>query len=213
MTELETALPTGNGVVDVSVQLGARIRGLRKQAGLTVRALASRAYLSPSLISQIERGRATPSVATLFSIATSLGLSIADLFADRETHTAHTSPGTDRLERHESREAITLDGGVRWGRLASSVPDVDFVYLTYPVGAASCPEDALIRHGGHEFGYVTRGTLGVQIGFDEYVVRTNDSISFDSMTPHRLWTIGDEPAHAIWTVVNRVGDPRAKQLR
>ena len=95
---------------------------------------------------------------------------------------------------------------MRWGRLASSLSEVEFVYLAYPVGAASCPEDALVRHGGHEFGYVTRGTLGVQIGFDEYVVRTNDSISFDSMTPHRLWTIGDEPMHAIWTVINRVGD-------
>lgn len=209
MTELQSAPAAGNGVVDVSVQLGARVRSLRNQAGLTVRAFAARADLSPSLISQIERGRATPSVATLFSIATSLGLSIADLFADQA---APASPRVGPVERHEAREAITLDGGVLWGRLASSVQEVDFVYLTYPVGAASCPEDALVRHGGHEFGYVTRGTLGVQIGFDEHVVRTGDSISFDSMTPHRLWTIGDEPMHAIWIVINRVGDPRAKRL-
>ncbi len=52
------------------------------------------------------------------------------------------------------------------------------------------------------------GTLGVKIGFEEYVVRANDSISFDATKPHRLWAIGDEPVRVIWMVINRRGDPR-----
>jgi mannose-6-phosphate isomerase-like protein (cupin superfamily) len=122
-------------------------------------------------------------------------------------------PGAPPLQPRESRKAITLEDGVRWERLTSSSDDeVDFVHVEYPVGAASCGEDALVRHGGRGFGYVLSGTLGVRIGFDEYEVRENDSISFDSSMPHRLWAIGDVPVRAIWMVINRRADPRGKLL-
>ena len=65
-----------------------------------------------------------------------------------------------------------------------------------------------MRHGGKEYGYVTGGRLGVQIGFERYDLGPGDSISFDSSSPHRLWTIGDEPAEAIWVVVGRQSDVR-----
>ena len=65
-----------------------------------------------------------------------------------------------------------------------------------------------MRHGGKEYGYVTRGRLGVRIGFDEYELRPGMAISFDSSSPHRLWAIGDEPAEAIWVVVGRQNDSR-----
>jgi transcriptional regulator with XRE-family HTH domain len=57
-----------SGLETVSETLGARIRTERTRIGLTVRALAGRAGVSASLISQIERGRATPSVATLWAV-------------------------------------------------------------------------------------------------------------------------------------------------
>jgi transcriptional regulator with XRE-family HTH domain len=198
----------------VSGALGARIREERRAAGLTVRALAARVGVSFSLISQIELGRATPSVATLWSIATELGLPVADLFSGAGNGglaggVPSRAPGP--VQPRETRKAITLAGGVRWERLTTtSDQEVDFVHVEYPVGAASCDEHALNRHGGREFGYVLSGTLGVRIGFDEYVVRAGDSISFDSSTPHRLWTIGRRPARAVWVVINRRGDPRAR---
>jgi len=211
--------------VDVETRsqaLGSRIRAERRVAGLTVRGLAGRTGLSPSLISQVERGRATPSVATLWAIATELGLSVADLFNGEPegaeegpvgVPNGRRRPGAPPIQPHESRKAITLEGGVRWERLTSSSDDeVDLVYVEYPVDAASCDEGALVRHGGREFGYVLSGTLGVRIGFDEYEVRENDSISFDSSMPHRLWAIGDEPVRAIWMVINRRADPRGKRF-
>jgi len=196
----------------VSEALGSRIRAQRRLAGFTVRGLAGRTGLSPSLISQVERGRATPSVATLWAVATERGLSVADLFNDEEPladDDDRREAGGPPVQPYETRKAITLEGGVRWERLTAS-PDagVDFVHVEYPPGAESCDEQALIRHGGREFGYVLSGTLGIRIGFDEYVVRTNDSVSFDSSLPHRLWAIGDEPACAIWLVLNRRGEPR-----
>ena len=193
--------------------LGARIRQERQAAGLTVRRLAARIEVSPSLISQIERGRASPSVATLWAIATELGLPVGDLFSDAEAALG-TPAAVDGRATRQTRTAITLAGGVRWERLTAT-PDheVDFVYVVYPVGSESCPPDALSQHGGKEYGYVISGKLGVQIGFDEYALRAGDSISFESHRPHRLWAIGNEPAVAVWTVVNRKGDDRAALLR
>jgi transcriptional regulator with XRE-family HTH domain len=183
---------------------------------MSVRELARRVEVSHSLISQIERGNVTPSVATIWSIATVLGLSVADLFSEVPTDAARSDgrgpdakkPGP--IQPHETRKVVTLAEGVRWERLTSASDDeVDFVHVVYPVGSSSCGEDALIRHGGREFGYVISGRLGVRIGFDDYEVGPDDSISFDSTIPHRLYTIGDEPVRAIWMVLNRRNDPRA----
>jgi mannose-6-phosphate isomerase-like protein (cupin superfamily) len=105
---------------------------------------------------------------------------------------------------------INLASGVRWERLTpDSDRDVEFLYVVYPVGAESCPADALMTHGGREYGYVTSGTLGVQVGFEEYELGSGGSIAFDSSSPHRLWTVGGEPVHAVWVVIGREADPRA----
>jgi transcriptional regulator with XRE-family HTH domain len=198
----------GNGAPTVSETLGARIRQERQAAGFTVRGLAARTDVSPSLISQIERGRATPSVATLWAVATELGIPIGDLFNGPESATKPAASGsTAPVQQGGSRKTITLAGGVRWERLTPGADDdLEFIHIVYPPGAESCPPDALSRHGGREYGFVISGTLGVQIGFDEHVVRANDSVSFDSTLPHRLWTIGNEPVQAVWAVLNRRGE-------
>ena len=109
----------------------------------------------------------------------------------------------------EQRAVITLASGVTWERLtAAADAGVEFLRVTYDVGSESCPEDSLVRHGGKEYGFVTGGRLGVQIGFERYDLGPGDSISFDSSSPHRLWTIGDEAAEAIWFVVGRQSDIR-----
>jgi transcriptional regulator with XRE-family HTH domain len=203
-----------NGKGNVSETLGASIRQARQAAGFSVRGLAAKTEVSPSLISQIERGRATPSVATLWAIATQLGIPVGELFNGAEPPPGSAATSWSPVQRHDTRKVITLADGVRWERLTPGSDDeVDFVYLVYPVGAESCAPDALTRHGGKEYGFVVSGTLGVQIGFDEHVVRANDSICFDASKPHRLWTIGNEPAVAVWTVVNRRGDSRADAFR
>jgi mannose-6-phosphate isomerase-like protein (cupin superfamily) len=114
----------------------------------------------------------------------------------------------------DARRVIHLAAGVRWERLTStSDPLVEFLGVVYDVGAESCPEDSLMRHGGNEYGFVISGRLGVRIGFDEYELGPGSSISFDSSFPHRLHTIGTEPVHAIWVVVGRESDPRGPLAR
>ena len=120
------------------------------------------------------------------------------------------SPGP--VQRRDRRKTIRLASGVRWERLTAA-PDkeVEFLRVVYDVGGASCDKDALMRHGGREYAFMISGRLGVRIGFEEFELGPGDSVSFDAQTPHRLWTMGDEPAVAIWVVLNRRNDGRARR--
>jgi transcriptional regulator with XRE-family HTH domain len=209
-------------------EVGDRLRTRRKEIGLSVRELARRVSVSASLISQVENGKATPSVGTLYAIVTEMGLSLDALFAEEgngevparslATRRGDGATGTgahpparilDPVVAPADRKEIGLASGVRWQRLTRSAdPNVDFLYVIYEPGSASCAEDMLMRHAGQEYGYVISGRLKVTIGFDDHDMGAGDSISFASTEPHRLAAIGDEPVHAIWTVVGRLGDPR-----
>src|SRR5438132_2960487 len=74
--------PEGKPRGHVSKDLGARLRQARERKGYTVRGLARYVGVSPSLVSQIERGRVMPSVGTLYNIANQLELVVDDLFRD-----------------------------------------------------------------------------------------------------------------------------------
>jgi len=195
-------------------KVGNRLRAERERRGISLRELARRVGVSPSLVSQIELDRVNPSVSTLYSLVTELGMTMSDVFGDgRPAERAAQQPrSSDGLaERPETRRVINLASGVRWERLTPhSDSDVEFLYVTYPIGAESCPEDALMTHGGREYGYVTSGTLGVLVGFEEYELQPGGSIAFDSSSPHRLWTIGEDPVNAVWVVIGRKADPRAE---
>ena len=200
----EVAAPSG---------LGERLRRERHRKGMTVREIAGRVGVSPSLISQIERDKVNPSVSTLWGLVTVLGLTMGDLFSEEEAAPEQrpVSPpapaGPVTTPGH--RAVINLETGVHWERLtAGSDALVEFLTVVYPPGAASCDENSLVRHGGKEYGYVVSGRLGVRIGFDEYELGPGMAISFDSSAPHRLWAIGDRPAEAIWVVVGRQNDTR-----
>ncbi|HYY04717.1 MAG TPA: XRE family transcriptional regulator, partial [Gaiellaceae bacterium] len=194
-------------------KVGSRLRAERERLGISLRELARRVGVSPSLVSQIELDRVNPSVSTLYALVTELGMTMSDVFGDSrpgERVVRQLRGGDGLAERPETRRVINLASGVRWERLTPhSDRDVEFLYVVYPVGAASCPEDALMTHGGKEYGYVMSGTLGVRVGFEEYELGPDGSIAFDSSSPHRLWAIGDEPVQAIWVVIGREADPRA----
>ena len=139
---------------------------------------------------------------------TALGITMSDVFGER-TEERVVERGDGLAEGPDTRRVINLASGVRWERLTRERDaDVEFLYVVYPVGAESCPEDALTTHGGREYGYVSSGTLGVQVGFEQYELGPGGSIAFDSSSPHRLWTIGGDPVHAIWVVIGREADPR-----
>ncbi len=208
--------PQRNGRPDYP-EMGEHLRAARRDRHLSLRVLAERLGVSPSLISQIETGRANPSVSTLYAIAAELDVSLDELlFNDRRPSeppsptsrgggaTSGTMTQTPPVQRATSRHRIRLASGVLWERLTTlSEPGVEFLHVTYEVGGASSPPDAFQRHPGHEWGYVLSGRLQVRIGFEEYILEPGDAISINSSIPHRLATIGDQPVEAIWFVLGR----------
>jgi transcriptional regulator with XRE-family HTH domain len=196
----------------VPAAMAANLRARRAEADMSVRALARAVGVSPSLVSQIELGKANPSVGTLYAIVTELGLSLDELFADPSgADAARERPraAQDVVLREQERCALELAAGVRWERLSpASDPQVDFLHVTYEPGGASCPPGTFMRHAGREYGLVLSGRLGAAVGEERYELDPGDSIVLESTTPHRFWTIGEEASRVVWTVVGRSGDGR-----
>jgi transcriptional regulator with XRE-family HTH domain len=204
---------------DAPSALGPRLRALRLRRGVGLRELARRLDLSPSSISQIETGKIQPSVRTLYAFAAEFGVTVDEVLFGTEPRAPEPAPPAEAgpspavaspgvaLQRAEGRPGITLNSGVRWERLMFwGDEDVEFIEATYEPGGASSPDDALVRHNGHEFGYVLSGTLRVAVGFDEFVLGPGDALTFPSSTPHRLSNEGDETVRAIWVVRGRRGE-------
>jgi quercetin dioxygenase-like cupin family protein len=183
------------------------------------------------MLSQVETGRTRPSVSTIYAIATELGLSIDALLSGEETasladtaevassrvrESAVTSLGIplSQLVRPEQRRKLELESGVTWELLSDLLPHlVDFMLVTYEPGGRSSSSGKLTRHMGTEFAFMLSGTLKVQVGFDEYVLRPGDSMAFDSSEPHLLVNEGADPAVGLWFVLGRRQAPEARASR
>src|SRR5262245_30119083 len=200
-------------IPDEPSHIGPRLRAQREQLGLSLRELARRIGVSASLISQIERDKVNPSVSTLYSLVRELHLGMGELFSTETAPPLSPVPAelpAPALVTADARATINLAAAVTGERLtAGGEQSVEIHRIDYNPGSESCPEDSLVRHGGKEYGYVISGRLGVQISFDRYDLGPGDSISFDSSSPHRLWTLGGLPVEAIWFVVGRQSDTRA----
>lgn len=223
-----TGSPNGGGDGGLTVQLGAAIRAAREQRGLSLREVARRVGVSPSFVSQVETGKANPSVGTLYSLVGVLGTSLDDLIGEAGGNgvpapaasegaapppaaghpTGSWPPVEVPVQTAAGRKRLQMTGVV-WERLTHDHdPYVDFLHVEYAPGSESCAPEELMRHGGREYGHVLGGRLEVQIGFETYSIGPGDSIHFDSTTPHRLSNPYDEPCTAIWFVIARSADDR-----
>src|ERR671912_378699 len=185
------------------LDLGASLRAERMRQGLSLRETARRLGISPSALSQIETGKAHPSVGKLFDIVNLLNVSVDGLLAS-ETVAARGDQGFVSLQRTGEHETLELESGVRWRRLtAGSYPGVEFLHVEYQPGGSSTGDGSFMRHAGQEFGYVLSGRLTIRVGFDTHELGPGDSISFPATTPHRLSNDGPEPAQAVWCILGR----------
>lgn len=199
------------------VGIGNRIRDAREAAHISVRELARRMDVSPSHVSQVERGLASFSVRALYNVVNVLGISMDSLFEDGkapvglaatpptsapEASNAH-DPLVDALVvlRAAARPKIPLAGGTRWERLTPR-PETgaEFIEVVYPPNPGAEPPEDFIRHSSREYGIVTQGSLTVQVAFDRTVLHAGDSMAFDSVIPHRFWNDTAEEVRAIWFI-------------
>jgi transcriptional regulator with XRE-family HTH domain len=199
--------------VDAASGLGPRVAAHRARRGVKVSALARQVGVSPSLISQIERGQSRPSVSTLFALAEALEVPVDAFFRDTappdaaspEPAEAHAENGPAAaghryVVRRGERAAIDIEGGVRWERLTpTQLPDLEFMELVYAPGAES--HSALYLHPGMELVLLLSGRMNIFVGFDRYELEPGDSICFPSTTPHRYVNPGDETARAVTVIL------------
>ena len=196
---------------DPALAIGERLAEHRTRRGVKVSALARQIGVSPSLISQIERGQSRPSVSTLFALAEALEVPVDAFFRDHEAARPSASrpletPGREgrRQDRYavrsDERAGIDIQGGVRWERLTPApLDDVEFMELIYEPGAES--NSALYRHPGFEMVLVLSGRLEIFVGFERYELGPGDSMAFPSTLPHRYVNPGEETAHAVTTIL------------
>ena len=185
-------------------------RNLRK---MRVSELARAVGVTPSLISQIERGTTGPSVATLFALAEALDISV-DVFAGRaledDTFGRRSSAGeaiaglssreARYVVRRSDRRSITIAGGIRWELLTPETdPDVEFLEIVYEAHAESNP--TLYRHPGKEMVRVLEGAFEIHIGFDVFRLEEGDSIVFPASLPHRYVNPTESTACALTIIV------------
>jgi quercetin dioxygenase-like cupin family protein/DNA-binding XRE family transcriptional regulator len=206
----------------VNVNVGSLVRQERLKQGVSLRELARRVGVSASMLSQLETGRTRPSVSTIYGIATELGLSIDALLSEEQAGVANGSAAAEtrvrgglsgisaitglasQVVRPEQRRKLELESGVTWELLSDLLPHlVDFMYVSYEPGGRSSSSGKLTRHSGTEFAFLLRGTLKIQVGFDEFVLKPGDAMAFDSSEPHLLVNEGSEPAEGIWFVLGR----------
>jgi transcriptional regulator with XRE-family HTH domain len=214
----------------ISSSIGARVSGLRRKNGLRVADLAAMVGVSPSLISQIERGRTTPSVATLFMLAKAFAVPVDDLFDEistaissdvpaealpepgvpPESGSARSQPGAaseaapDRGRRYLVRKAerATLDvrGGVQWQRLTPTTTR-DAEFLELVYGPGAESDTQLYRHPGWEMVVTLCGRLVIYVGFERYELAPGDSMCFPSSRPHRYVNPSNETTRAITVIL------------
>ena len=168
--------------------LGARIRHARRVAHLTMTQVAGKANCSESLISKIENGQATPSLAMLHRIAVALDTNIGTLTQDGPVD----SPVLRSGERPVMKTAgISLERLVlpkRGGLLQANI------HIVQP-GVES---DGQIVHVGEEAGYVLAGKLELTIGQERYLIQVGDSFTFSSQLPHGYRNVGRSVAKILW---------------
>ncbi len=220
--------------------IGEKLRAMRKKQKMSLRELAGRANVSASMLSQIETGKAYPSVRSIYSMAAALAVPVDYFFPGQESGSsvapespsnvasemtagemreagvnqvtgvasmgiAFHSPSPTPVVHPDARPTIELKGGVKWSRLtALAESTAEFLEIIYAPGAASGAHKSL--HQGREFGLILEGELVVELGFEVYILRSGDSIIFDSTTPHRLTNQNTKPLRALWVVLNQMSN-------
>jgi len=175
------------------IDIGARLRTIRSVRRLTLREVAERAGISESFLSQVERGRANLSVASLQRISGALGVEVSDVFA----YDGATAP---RLTRRDARPIVSFGRGARKA-LVTPKPfhALEVVVAEFEPGG-STGEEAYTHGDSEEVFFVVRGNVELQLGDDHFELGPGDSVRYRSSTPHRVANPGAEPAEVLFVI-------------
>jgi transcriptional regulator with XRE-family HTH domain len=183
--------------------LGGEIRTLRRERGLSAGALARRCGVSPSLISQVERGLTAPSLEVLWAIAKALAVPMGTFFQAPGPNAAGPEPEPVAgafpkavVVRADRRKRLGLTPSLTYQLLSPDLQHkIEFIWAEFSPGEEG-PLEPFI-HPGEEQMVVIQGEMHVWIGDEVWVLGPGDAITFDSAIPHRAGNRGKEPAMVI----------------
>ncbi len=166
-----------------------RIRQLRKRRSWTLQQLASTSGVSRSMLSQVERGSANPTLSVAFRIAQAFGISLADLVDG-----ATAEQGMDVIRKTEEQFVFRDDDNCKIRTLSplNLEKDVEFYEVTlHPQGRL---ESAAHFQGTREFLTVQSGSIEVQSGEVSVVLKKGDSVQYAADVDHSINNIGKRDA-------------------
>jgi transcriptional regulator with XRE-family HTH domain len=173
------ALPGAPGAsAPIEVDLGARIRTLRLARRATLRQLAVEAGVTESFLSQVERGVASPSIASVQRIARALGATIAELFAADEL--------AGSLVRVGERRRIVYQGLGAVDEFLTRATDgrLQVILSTIEPGGGT-GEEPYTHESDEEVVIVLEGSLDLWVGPEHYRLEAGDAVTHSSRVPHR----------------------------
>jgi transcriptional regulator with XRE-family HTH domain len=170
--------------------VGRRVKALREAMGFSLRDLAERSGVSAPMLSQVERGETSPTLAVAEKIAAGLELTLSQLLRlDEGEHVAVSRAGERR--RYER-------GGHRFEELTPPLPGqrADVSLHTLKAGATTGGPDDPPMHepGSRETAVVLTGVLALTVDGTRHELRAGDSVTFDADLPHHFENDGDERA-------------------
>jgi len=156
--------------------VGKRIREFRNRKGLSLRALAELSNLSINAISLIERGDNSPTVSSLHSLATALGVPITAFFEQEKQGKV--------IHLKKNHRPTSETAGVRVENLGSGLPNQQIEPFLMTIAPGGSSASSQITHSGEELVYVLKGALVCRIDEDEYDLDEGDSLLFLATQPH-----------------------------
>jgi transcriptional regulator with XRE-family HTH domain len=174
---------------DPSPSVGHRIKALRDAMGFSLRDLADRSGVSAPMLSQVERGETSPTLASAAKIAAGLELTLSQLLRlDEGQHVAVSrASGRRRYER----------GGHRFEELTPPLPgqraDVSLHVLGPGATTGGHADPPMHEPGSRETAVVLAGTLALVVDGSRHELREGDSVTFDADLPHHFENDGEEP--------------------
>jgi transcriptional regulator with XRE-family HTH domain len=176
---------TDDGPSHPGRSLSDRLREMRSKRGWTLEQLASLSFVSRSMLSQIERGTANPTLGVAFRIAEAFGVSLSDL-----VDVPAVAPKIDVIRGDDRTHLFRDDVQCRIRTLSPLrlEKDVEFYELTLKSGGAlrSAPH----FEGTREFLAVEKGTVRLTSGSESTELGAGDSAHYPADVPHRIENVG-----------------------
>jgi len=175
------------------VDVGERLRAIRGLRRATLRTIADRAGVSESFLSQVERGKASASIASLRRIAGALGVSVADLFEP-------SGPPQPRVLRRDERPSLAF--GILGRKLLITPRPLHHleVFVGELDAGGSTGAEPYAHGDSEELFVVLSGSVQLELGGDLHELDPGDSIDYRSSTPHRVVNTGDDRAEVMWII-------------